>query len=172
MFHIETKVDPKFQALSMRAQSRVLKAGWLAVGKKWDKTLKYRHFQPNAGVRYHYKFRSKKYLRWKADMAKAGSLFEGMPVLAGGRILNLLTGRFRAAMRVPQITAFPTRVRVTYPTKHLPYALARINPFSRSGKNRPAIAEEVSRIADDEIPLLQITWRDEVSRQLQIELGK
>jgi hypothetical protein len=146
--------------VTVRGWRALLHAAWGAVGQWWETTCKPRHFAPGAATRYAYQPRSERWQKFNQAMA-------GRKLVKLGKYLSrnaaqdlIFCGDLRdEVLPRQQPRTFPTRVTITLPTPD--YV-----PERPKNPSRPPLADELTRLSDDEYSEAEHIWVTEFERQL------
>jgi hypothetical protein len=153
-----------FDELTGRGARRAKRAGYQAVGEYWVAKHLPRHFIRGAGVRYGYTPRSAKYEKKKRAIAASNP---GV-IQEGGRVLLVFSGALRDHLLSGagvNIRAFPTRVTVRLTA---PHGL----PMRPKRPSFPHIGEELTTVADEELPELQTVATRAAMRDIKAQRTK
>ena len=140
--------------VSKRKFAEFSRGGMNAIGLRWDREFKMRHFEPDAAQRYGLARRKPKYQRSKER--RAGH--PGFSIHAARPLIK--SGRLRIAARQNAIPkAMPKRVVVKL---NVPY-YAKMTPTARTTIN---LGDEMTRTLGSENRELQDEYRSEVEDDL------
>ncbi len=136
----------------------ITRNAYRAVGLYWVEKFLPRHFEPGAGQRYGYQFRTRAYQLRKDRQLAAGRPISkgGAPVVAGSDTPLVLTGYMkREVMQSNVVRGFPTRATVIlYGPQYLSTRFYK--------KRQPDKAKELTTVRGDE--------REELAKVLRKEL--
>jgi hypothetical protein len=146
----------------------ITRGAYAAVGQYWVDNYLMGHFEPGAGVKYRYKFRTRAYNRRKDLKRSQGKPMQrgNAPVIAGSDTPNVLTGYMKREMtRSVVVRGFPTRATVYM---YGPQYLSMRYRF----KNQPNKPAEITTVRGDEREKLAQVLRAEVLKRINAYRGQ
>ncbi|MBC7855916.1 MAG: hypothetical protein IAF94_21010 [Pirellulaceae bacterium] len=125
------------------------KAGHLAMGLEWQRTMLPDHFNRNARSKYKHQPRTAKYLRNKERGGYRKVNGRRVQIKYGGQVDNVFSGDMEAMLKGSSVVrAFPTRTTITMTGPQ--YVTMR--PYK---SNQPAKGREIATTTDEQATVLE-----------------